>query len=127
MIRYGYVDSSDDLISFNGEVIAVNDTSVMSLWKDFCKKRLVEDMREFEDKRGLPRQDWSDAPGPHVETKDDFVLLTMSETCKHLGVSLSTLHRLRTDPQFPKPIALGKKILRWRSNDLDEWLNRPIS
>ncbi|MBS7327180.1 MAG: AlpA family phage regulatory protein [Oxalobacter sp.] len=29
-----------------------------------------------------------------------------------------------TDPDFPKPIKIGKRAVAWLQSDLDDWLNR---
>jgi len=50
-------------------------------------------------------------------------LITTKELASTLGVSLSTVHRWRTDSEFPAPIRLGKSI-RWRLQEVETWLRR---
>jgi excisionase family DNA binding protein len=50
-------------------------------------------------------------------------LITTKELASRLGVSLSTVHRWRTGPEFPAPIRLGQSI-RWRLQEVEEWLRR---
>ena len=41
-----------------------------------------------------------------------------------LPVSPTTIWRWsKTDPNFPKPIKIGKGITAWRLNEIDSWLN----
>ena len=41
-----------------------------------------------------------------------------------LPVSPTTIWRwLKTDPNFPKPIKIGKGITAWQLNEIDTWLN----
>ncbi len=55
-------------------------------------------------------------------------LLSTKEAAKYIGMSASFLHQLRIygakPGQQPIPfIKLGKKTVKYRINDLDEWLN----
>ncbi len=53
-----------------------------------------------------------------------FKLLNTKATAQALGISRSTLYRwYKTNCQvsFPKPYALGRH-LRWRSDELDNWI-----
>ena len=39
-----------------------------------------------------------------------------------LGISRSTIYRLMLDEEFPRPIKLGRRVVGWKSEDIDEWL-----
>jgi len=39
-----------------------------------------------------------------------------------LGISRSTIYRLMEDGDFPRPIKLGRRAVRWKSEDIDDWL-----
>ena len=44
------------------------------------------------------------------------------------GLSKSTLYRLIKQGSFPPPLQLAPRAVRWRSDEIDEWLsNRPRS
>ena len=50
-------------------------------------------------------------------------LLTASEVCKILRVSPATLRRAFTEDRVPRPIRVGKRGIRWRTSDLQEWID----
>ena len=39
-----------------------------------------------------------------------------------LKISLRTIDRMIKDGQLPQPIRLGKRALRWPSNQINEWI-----
>jgi prophage regulatory protein len=49
-------------------------------------------------------------------------LLTIEDVADMLRVSVATVHRLRSDHQFPRPLVLGKRTTRWRESDVAEYL-----
>lgn len=59
-----------------------------------------------------------------------LTLLRRSDVQKLTGFSCSTIYRLMRSnpPQFPEPIRIGERAVRWRRSDLDEWLAaRPLA
>jgi prophage regulatory protein len=42
-------------------------------------------------------------------------------TLRTFAVSKDTIWRWRREGEFPKPVKLGKKITRWRLNDIEDW------
>ena len=53
-------------------------------------------------------------------------LLTMKQVCQLVGLSHSTIHRLRNEDDFPSPIKLGQAAVRFRRNEVEAWLaDRP--
>jgi prophage regulatory protein len=51
-------------------------------------------------------------------------LLRATELSNVLGISKSTLWRWRKSGVFPHPIPLGPRMVGWRRQDIDEWLNQ---
>ncbi|MBA6232178.1 MULTISPECIES: helix-turn-helix transcriptional regulator [unclassified Colwellia] len=49
-------------------------------------------------------------------------LMTKAETCEYLNLSDSTLFRLRRDSMFPNPLQLGARTIRWKRQDIDDYL-----
>lgn len=51
------------------------------------------------------------------------VLLRAAAAAHRLGVSRTTLWRLRRDdPDFPRPLRLTPRVVAWRVRDLDDWV-----
>ena len=46
-----------------------------------------------------------------------------SELSEALGISLSTMWRWRKSGAFPEPIQLGPRIIAWKVEDINKWLN----
>ena len=38
------------------------------------------------------------------------------------GFSCTTIYRLMRAQEFPEPIRIGGRAVRWRRSDIDEWL-----
>ena len=53
---------------------------------------------------------------PYVKSKDAWKYLNVSET--HFYTSVVK------QPDFPKPIRLGKKLVLYKKSELDEWMER---
>ena len=52
-------------------------------------------------------------------------LMRLPEVIERLGVGRSTLYRLvAEDPTFPRPVKVGRKVIAWRSDLLEEWIVR---
>ena len=55
-------------------------------------------------------------------------LLHRTEVEKWLGVSRSWIYAQMRAGRFPEPLKIGKRAVRWRVSDLEEWINsRPVS
>ena len=55
---------------------------------------------------------------PHMER-----LLTVTDVCEVLSISRATVYRLRDDDSsFPNPIYVTNRGPRWRTRDLDAWV-----
>jgi excisionase family DNA binding protein len=58
----------------------------------------------------------------HKAQLDAPRLLTSAEVARRLRIGVKTLHRLTRTGVVPQPIRLGRKLLRWREDDIDRWL-----
>lgn len=53
-------------------------------------------------------------------------LETEKQICDRLGMSRTSLWRLRKEGDFPSPVKLGKRAVAYHRKEVDEWLaNRP--
>jgi prophage regulatory protein len=50
-------------------------------------------------------------------------VIRMSQLVQMLGVSKSTIHRLRKAGQFVQPITLGPRSVGYYVQDINNWLN----
>ena len=50
------------------------------------------------------------------------ILIDRNEVALRIGVSTSTLDRLRKEGGFPKPRQIGKAAIRWDAAAIDEWI-----
>ena len=51
-----------------------------------------------------------------------ITLIGRNEVARRIGVSTSTLDRLRKEGGFPKPRQVGKAAIRWDAAEIDEWI-----
>jgi predicted DNA-binding transcriptional regulator AlpA len=50
-------------------------------------------------------------------------ILTTPEALAYLRISRALLFRLiLRDARFPRPIRMGRRLLRWRRRELDAWM-----
>jgi len=59
-----------------------------------------------------------------IQEFEDGELLSPTQTSKYLNVSRYHLIKLAEQPEFPKPLALTTKTMRWKKHELDEWLGK---
>lgn len=52
------------------------------------------------------------------------MLIPISEVTRHLGVSRSTVERLRRNPEvsFPKAFKIGPNSVRFKLAEIEQWL-----
>ena len=48
-------------------------------------------------------------------------LIRLSDLCESLGVSRSTIYRWASEGEFPAPVRIGERAVRWRSEDIEQW------
>ena len=53
---------------------------------------------------------------------NDDTLLTQREVTELLSVTARTIQRWLANGDFPPPIKLSNRIIRWRRDDIDSWL-----
>jgi len=61
------------------------------------------------------------------EPKDPRVLLRLREICEIVGLSRSSIYKAIQERRFPKPVHAGVRAVRWRSRDIDLWLNAKVA
>ena len=49
-------------------------------------------------------------------------LLKVNDLTELLGIGRATLSKWRKDGTFPDPVKLGTKMVAWREEDIDAWL-----
>jgi excisionase family DNA binding protein len=49
-------------------------------------------------------------------------LLSSRQVAKRLSMSTRTLWRLVAEGKFPQPIRYNRKLVRWRSDDVDRYV-----
>ena len=49
-------------------------------------------------------------------------LIRRHEVEVRTGLSTSTIYRLMRSGDFPSPVRVGKKAVRWAECEIDEWL-----
>ena len=53
-------------------------------------------------------------------------LITMREVLRICALGRSTVYRLMAARQFPQPVKIGRRGVRWRVSDIEEWVqSRP--
>lgn len=55
---------------------------------------------------------------------DSTPVLDAKDVAAFLKVSVRTVWRLARNPEFPQPIALGRRVARWRAGELISYLDR---
>lgn len=54
---------------------------------------------------------------------EEKALLRITELCSILGLSRSTIYARIQYEQFPRPVRISERSVRWRAEDLVTWLN----
>ena len=55
-------------------------------------------------------------------------LLKRREVEEITGLSRSTIYRMLNTGQFPQPVRIGPKTVRWRMSDIVKWMeSRPLA
>jgi len=54
----------------------------------------------------------------------DVRMMKRSEVCMALSTSSAGLHRGMADGRFPKPYRMGKNSVRWKSNEVQDVIDR---
>lgn len=57
-----------------------------------------------------------------TETQRSIALLTKEEVAKKLQLSVRTIYRMAQGGEMPAPVTVGSRVVRWRSDILDDWI-----
>lgn len=49
-------------------------------------------------------------------------LVTPEEVCEILGISVSCLRQMRARGEFPEPMKINQKAVRWKLTDIEAWI-----
>lgn len=61
--------------------------------------------------------------GPGVQVLDmGQRLLTSAQVSERLGIAHSTFRALVAGGEFPKPIRIGRRLVRWPVHTVDRWI-----
>jgi len=70
--------------------------------------------------RTNPRKETATPAPAHLEAR---TLIRLSDLSESLGVSRSTIYRWISEGEFPAPVRIGERAVRWRSEDIEQWKN----
>lgn len=48
-------------------------------------------------------------------------IMTIDDVAKRYDVSTQTIYRWSRDGEMPKPVRVGRRLVRWRLLDLQQW------
>ena len=68
------------------------------------------------------------APGIAAERPQALqlgALVRLSDVCKLVGLSRSSIYSRVGEGSFPAPVKLSDHCVRWRREDLEEWIGSP--
>lgn len=57
------------------------------------------------------------------DTDTDAAILRERDVADRLGISVSSLRRMRVRGDGPPSLELGVRVRRWRESDVEAWLN----
>jgi len=49
-------------------------------------------------------------------------LMRLEEVLSYTGLSRSELYRQIQEETFPRPVRVGKRAVRWRESEVEEWI-----
>lgn len=56
------------------------------------------------------------------QTQPKIELLTKEQVAERLQLSVRTVYRKSQSGEMPAPVNIGKHVVRWRSDVLDDWM-----
>ena len=51
-------------------------------------------------------------------------ILRRREVCKAVGLSYTSIFHMMREGRFPRPLAIGAKSRGWRSDEVQDWIDR---
>lgn len=82
--------------------------------------RLRERLERTATIKAKPRKETEASPAPPINPR---TLFRLSDLCESLGVSRSTIYRWMSEGEFPAPVHISERAVRWRSEDIEQWKN----
>ena len=67
-------------------------------------------------------RDAASAGHGNLAAKANNVMLPISLVMQRVGLSRPSIYRLMSHGDFPRPLRVGVRGVRWRSEDIDHWL-----
>lgn len=58
-----------------------------------------------------------------TNTNNASALIGVPEVAEMLGIAERTVRRLKDTGRTPKPITLGRRLLRWRREEIERWID----
>jgi prophage regulatory protein len=96
----------------------------------------IERLRDQQDRARVAMPTPRDAPAPpQPATKSPAaapqplqlgVLVRLSDVCKLVGLSRSSIYSRVGEGTFPAPVKLSDHCVRWRREDLEAWIQNPL-
>ena len=59
-----------------------------------------------------------------TRSESDTILLNVYEVCRKIGCTRATIYKRVADGSFPKPVHIGPRSPRWRSDEIADWIDR---
>lgn len=53
----------------------------------------------------------------------DAILLRLPEVVALLGLSSATIHRMMNSGEFPRPVPISRRSVRWERASVEAWLD----
>lgn len=53
---------------------------------------------------------------------NERALLRLADVCAVIGLSRSSVYKRISDGSFPQPVHIGEHSVRWRSTDIEAWI-----
>lgn len=63
----------------------------------------------------------------HPGQQDQLVLLRRNAVEAMTGLSRSSIYDLGAQGEFPKPIPLGPKCVRWLQHEVQDWIRQKLA
>ena len=57
-----------------------------------------------------------------MDTATNDRLLRLSEVQTRTALGRSTIYRLMRNGDFPEPLKIGTRAVRWRESEIEDWL-----
>ena len=94
--------------------------------QEIARLRSQSDRLRTVDEMQTPERNLRASPATHAAAskKPAFrpgTLIRIADVCELLGVSRSTVYKLRSEKAFPEPVKLGPATVRWSVDAIEAW------